>query len=48
MANVIEEQGLLHVRFRIQGKEKQKIYFINREKNNEKVKVPYYGMWELP
>ena len=36
-ANVIQKQVLLSVGFRIQGQEKQKIYFINVDTNNEKV-----------
>ena len=36
-ANVIKKQVLLFVRFRIQGKEKQKIHFTNVNTNNKKV-----------
>ena len=36
-ANVIQKQVLLSVGFRTQGQEKQKIYFINVDTNNEKV-----------
>ena len=40
----MKKQGLLPVCFRIQGKEKQKIHFINVDTNNKKVKVSYYGV----
>ena len=44
----MKKQVLLSLRFRIQGKEKQKIHFTHANTNNEILQVPYYDMWELP
>ena len=41
----MKKQVLLSLRFRIQGKEKQKINFTNANTNNESISA---DMWELP
>ena len=44
----MKKQVFLPVSFQILGKEKQEIHFTNVDTNNEKIKVPRYGMRELP
>ena len=44
----MKKQVFLPVSFQILGKEKQKIHFTNADTNNEKIKMPRYGMRELP
>ena len=44
----MNKQAFSPVNFQILGKEKQEIHFTNADTNNDKIKVPRYGMRELP